>query len=177
MVGQGVKMATAETAPRFLLGIAMGRGGSVAHVLRGSPADRARVRAGDKVISLNNGSPGDFGSVRKQNKISFKRKSRTLAIRMSALDLRNKRDVLSVLLGIGDRVQDSSFFKTSAHCDSQCNCVDGDGYYCSGHYTFEGAGPNGGVLLTKHCQTVHHDYDTDKTTYDPPQKIGPREYF
>ena len=81
-----------------------------------------------------------------------------------------------LLYGKGDKVPGTSQVKLGEHCDDDCRCVDG-GMACERWYTFEGAGKNGGVLMTVNCVSTVYDKRQLKTVRRPEKTKGPREYF
>lgn len=152
----------------------------VGDVLRGSPAYRAKLKVGDAIASINGRAPKTVrdisAAILTRNKMKIARGRRTHGVSLGTVNLLDERDVASLLFGKGDRVPGTSVSKFREHCDDNCDCVDG-GFICERWYTFEGEGPNGGVLMTIHCVSWVWDSGEFKTVKRPEKTRGPLEYF
>ena len=152
----------------------------VEDVLQGSPAYRAKLKAGDAIVSINGKAPkmarDISAAILTRNKMKVIRRRRIRTFTLGTVNLLDERDVAALLFGKGDRVPGASVFKLREHCDDNCDCVDG-GMACDRWYTFEGEGPNGGVLMTIHCVSWVWDSDQFKTVKRPEKTRGPLEYF
>lgn len=136
-------------------------GMAVDAVLPGGPAEHARLKSGDLIVSVRNRpvSASNLQSLLKRtNSMKVVRGSKTLRVTLKAAN----RTELGLLLV--DKVIDGKTYARRV-CDASCNCasVDDTSAICSIWYLLKGNGPNGGILLEKHCTSNSAGGGKEKT--------------
>lgn len=174
------KRTASQKAQRPFLGVLpKPRDLAIAEVLPNGPADRAGLRKGDVIASIN-GNPVETvrditAALRSTNEVTVKRTSHTRDITVGSVNLADEKAVAALLIGKGDKVPGTSSIKLFQRCSAQCDCVDG-GMACERWYTFEGHGDHGGTLMTIHCKTTSYS-STEGKTVQSEKTRGPLEYF
>ena len=177
-------MKKEKMEPRFFIGVSLQTERhtmKVRQVLHGSPAFKTGVRSGDSIISISGKHVASIeesaARLRRKNNIEIRHRGRSIVAHPRGVNIADEVEVVQLLTGKGDKVPGLGHIYLFRHCNAKCDCVAG-GNGCQTWYTFEGEGPNGGVLLKKHCSSLHLDLDTLKTKWvEGTCQGGPDEYI